>query len=321
MLSLRLADIIAYYKPSLEAANRSPKTICGYMEILTRYSNFLEATKLTKSIEQMGRYELENYVRHLQNSTRWSTRADITVDQGKLSPHTIQVHVRAIKAFWSWLLREGYIEKNPLGGFPLPKVPQKLIKTVTPEQFRMLLSRIYRHTASGAKYYCILLMLLDTGMRISELIKMRVSDLEPAQGLIRIVGKGQKERVVPFSGRTRGELLRYIKYYRAQLYSEESPYLFPSSNGENISANSVQQYMRRLANKADLNGTKFSPHILRHTFATQAIANGANVFTVKDILGHKSLAMTMKYTHLSVSDLKTQHNRFSPVDSVMEKIK
>ena len=321
LLSLRLPDIIAHYRSSLEAFNRSPKTICGYMEILTRYSDFLEATKLTKSIDHMGRYELENYMRHLQSSTRWPNNIHIKKDKGKLSPYSILAHVRAIKAFWSWLLKEGYIEDNPLSGFPLPKVPQMLVKTVTPEQFRILLSQIDQHTASGAKYYCVLLILLDTGMRISEMVAIRIDAVDITHGLITIIGKGQKERIVPFSRRTSQALLRYIKQYQAQLCSDASPYLFPTANGEYISVNSVQQHIRRLAIRAGFNGTRITPHILRHTFATLAIANGANVFTVKDILGHKSLAMTMKYTHLSVSDLKTQHNRFSPVDSVMEKIK
>ena len=105
---------------------------------------------------------------------------------------------------------------------------------------------------------------------------------------------------------------------RPKLYAKESPYLFPGADGDHISVGSVQQFIRRLAQKAGLHGIKCSPHIFRHTFATQAIAVEANVFTLKDIMGHTSLQTALQYTHLKAGDLKNQHNKFSPVASLFE---
>ncbi len=156
-------------------------------------------------------------------------------------------------------------------------------------------------------------------MRISELVGIKMGDLDLTLGLVTVLGKGQKERIVPFSRWSRKDLLHYIRKFRPLLCAEDSPYLFPVVNGEHISIGSVQQYMRRLAHKAGLYGIKCSPHTFRHTFATQSIANEANVFAVKDIMGHASLQTTMKYTHLKVSDLKAQHNKFSPVEDLMKK--
>jgi site-specific recombinase XerD len=313
-----LKKLLHEYKLDLEAANRSPKTISRYIYTLSGLADFLESNGIAKPVSELGRKDISAYVRHLQNSGKWSNRVNNGKNPGKLSPYTVQGHVRDFKAFWSWLTREGYVEKNVLAGFPLPKVPQYLIKTLTCDHIKKLFSAIDRSTALGARYYCILMLLLDTGMRISELVKIKMNDVDFTQGLITIFGKGQRERVVPFSRWTRKELARYINNSRSYLYCKDSSYLFPAVNREFISMNSVQQFMRRLAKKADLDGIKCSPHIFRHTFATQAIANEANVFAVKDIMGHASLQTTMKYTHLKLSDLKTQHNKFSPVESLMK---
>lgn len=307
------SQLLNDYRLSLEAANRSPKTISWYAEILQRYSEFLESAGLLKPIDELGREELRAYVVHLQNTTRWSSNPHIRAPQGKLSAYSIQGHVRAIKAFFSWLKTEEYIDHNSLDKFPLPKVPQNAVKTLTPEQITTLLSSVDRHSAVGAKYYCILLLLLDTGMRISELVSITMEDLDLSQSVIRVLGKGQKWRIVPFCKETRKELVRYINHSRTTLGPQDSGYLFHIQCGDHISVGSVQQFIRRLVVRAGLDGVKCSPHTFRHTFATQSIANEANLYVLKDIMGHSSLQTTQKYIHLQASDLKAQHAKFSPV--------
>jgi integrase/recombinase XerC len=313
-----LLELINNYTLDLEAINRSPKTIASYVYSLNMLVSFLESAKLTKLVRELGIRDITAFIRYLQGSKKWPNRHSTGKDYGILSPSCIQHHVRNIKVFWSWLARQGYIEYNPLASLPLPKVPQYVIRTLANSQLRKLLSSIDRSTALGRKYYCILLVLMDTGMRISELVGIKMDALDFKNGLITIFGKGQKERIVPISRQTKKELVSFMGNFRVLLCSEESPFLFPKGNGKHISVNSVQQFMRRLAKKAGLDGIRCSPHIFRHTFATQAIANEANVFTLKDIMGHASLQTTMKYTHLKVTDLKDQHNRFSPVEKLMK---
>ena len=311
--SVRLSDIINQYRYSLEAINRSPKTISWYMDILNRYISFLDTRGLFNTVDKLGKRELRAYIKHLQNSPRWENNLHIRKDAGKLSPYSIQGHVRAIKAFWSWLLTEGYLEENTLSKFPLPKVPRTLVKTITLEQFKMLLSQIDRSTANGAKYYCILLVLIDAGLRVSELAKIRIEDVDLHYNCIRVMGKGLKERTVPISNITRRELIRYLNNSRPNLCSMECKYLFANKDDGAISINSIQQFLKRLLIKAGLGEVKCSPHILRHTFATRSLANGANVLVLRDIMGHESLMTTMKYAHLQPRDLQQQHAKFSPV--------
>lgn len=309
--------ILEQYGQNLEALNRSPKTISWYMDILRRFFDFLELNGVTKPIHELGKEELRAYILHLQNARRWPNRPHNAKDLGKLSPPAIQGHVRAIRAFWGWLTNEGYLEKNPLARFPLPKAPQELPKTLTMEQLKKIIAEIDKSTPTGARQYCILLLLLDSGMRVSELVHIQLGDLDIEYGFIKVIGKGQKHRFVPISRDTKKQVLRYLNRSRPILYSIRSPYLFTTSEGYPISINSVQQFLRRLAKKAGLNGVRCSPHVVRHTFATRSVANGANAIVLREIMGHESLATTMKYTHLQPQDLQQHHSRFSPVTELL----
>jgi integrase/recombinase XerD len=317
-LPLNTGDLLSAYGRYLEAANRSPKTISWYFEILRRFFDFLDLKNLTKPIRDIGREELRTYILYLQSVEKWPNNPYIKANKGNLSPYSVQGHVRAIKAFWGWLSKEEYIPENPLTKVPLPKVPQSLVKTLSIDQFKRLVTEVDKHTPVGAKYYCILLFLLDTGVRISELVNIKMTDIDLVNCLARVVGKGRRERLLPFHRHTRRELQRYIKVFRSELCSYDSCYLFPRSDGDHISVNSVQQFIRRIAIRAGFRGIKCCPHIFRHTFATTFIAKGGTDFVLKEILGHSSLQPTLKYIHLQPRDLQRQHALFTPVEGLFQ---
>jgi integrase/recombinase XerD len=235
------------------------------------------------------------------------------VKGGKLSPYTIFAYVRDIKVFWNWLLRQGYIKKNPLASFPLPKVPKLIMPTLNQDQIKRLLGAISRGTSSGSMYYSMIILFLDTGIRLSELVNIKLTDVNLDSKYIKIWGKGQKERLVPIISITRKYLVDYIDSNRSKLCNVKSEYLYPNRTGQAISTNTVQQFLRRLAKASGLDGVKCSPHVLRHTFATSSVANEANMETLSKILGHASILTTAKYTHMQPEDIKKQHTRFSPV--------
>jgi integrase/recombinase XerC/integrase/recombinase XerD len=305
--------ILREYQVSLEASNRSPKTISWYMEILRRFVDFLDRSKLFRPVDELGREELKLYVLHLQNSRKWPGRLPATKDHGNLSAISIQGHVRALKAFWSWLNREGYIDRNPLSKYPLPKVPQKIPSVLSPQHVEQLLATLDKNTPMGARNYLIILLLYDGGVRISELVNIRLEDMDIRADSILVTGKGRKQRLVPISNLTRREIIRYLNRFRQQMCAIDSPYLFAMPDGRSLSVNAVQQFLRRLGEQAGLDGLRCSPHTFRHAFATQFLANGGDVFALKDIMGHASLQTTLRYTHLQPQDLEYQHARFSPV--------
>ncbi|MFC2003504.1 tyrosine-type recombinase/integrase [Chloroflexota bacterium] len=227
--------------------------------------------------------------------------------------------MRALKAFWSWLFDQGYVEHNPLAKFPLPKVPKYIIKTLTIQQIKSLLQALDKNTPIGARNYCILLLLIDNGMRISEALGIQMANLDLSKCRVKITGKGQRERVVPFSTFSRKELLKYIKHHRPYLCKFDSPYLFPTGDGFHVSVNSIQQTIRRLADKAGLPCGQCHAHIFRHTFATMFLAKGGQDSILKDIMGHESIQTTQKYVHLQPEDLQRQHWKYSPVGDLLGK--
>ena len=157
---LEVEEKLASYKFSLQASNRRSKTISWYMDILRDFfSKYEKINEQLKPMHEFNREDLRVYIRHLQNSTKWPNRQPAGKDYGKLSPYTIQGKVRAIKAYWGWLLKEEYIDGNPYAGFTLPKVPQNLVKTITPEQFNRYISFIDRSTPEGFMYFLLLLLI------------------------------------------------------------------------------------------------------------------------------------------------------------------
>ena len=167
-------NLLTQYRLSLEAANRSSKTIEWYFPILRRFFDFLKKNERSTDVNEIGRNELRAYIKYLQEAERWANNPRNGKDRGKMSAYSVQGHVRGIKAFFSWLADDGFIEDNPLLKFPLPKVPQYVTKTLTLEQINQLLPAIDKSTPLGFKYYCIILMLVDSAIRISELANIKV---------------------------------------------------------------------------------------------------------------------------------------------------
>ncbi len=310
-----IEDLLENYSMSLKALNRSEKTIDWYLDNLRRYFVFLSQSNMLKPVEQLGSQELKVYLLHLKERERWPKNKYIK-NKGKLSPFSIQGHARTIKAFWGWMWKEGIIKENPLAKFPLPKVPQNLIQTITVSDMKKLLNAIDRSTPAGERLYCILLTLIDTGARIGEVVGIKISEVGFQQGTMTVTGKGQKQRLVPFSSNTRKALMKFRDGSRAKLISVESDYVFPQKYGEHVSIGSVQQAIRRLARKVGL--VRCYPHLFRHTFASIFIAKGGAAPVLKGIMGHESFQTTEKYIHPKAEDLKLQHQMYSPVKDIFK---
>jgi site-specific recombinase XerD len=302
----------------LKAKNRSPKTISWYLDILRRFFAFVENRGPAKPLGQLGMKDVEAYLLYLQKAARWENHPRMKPNGG-LSPYSIRGHVRAIKVFFSWLADEGYIEYSPLVKFPLPKVPKNLMPTLSLQQLKPLFDGLDRSTLLGARSHCVLALLLDTGLRISELVNIKMSDFDPMMTCLKVKGKGQKERLVPISKADRKELIKYTQHHRHSLCEVSSDYLFPARDGDHISINSVQQAMRRLAKKVGLNGVEVHPHVFRHTFATMYLQKGGQSLALKEILGHESFQTTQKYVHLQPEYLMAQHAQHSPLAELLEK--
>jgi len=233
-----------------------------------------------------------------------------------LKPTTVSIKLRAIRSFLNFLLREGLIEENPMHGLPLPKVPKKFPRILTPDQVAALLRACDTRTFSGIRNKAMILVFLDCGLRLKELISLNVADVNllARQILVR-EGKGGKERIVYFGSATEKALLRWIK---VRVYAPPFAPFFCTREGRRLDRRNVQRILERLAKKAGLEGVKVSPHRLRHTSATLFVAFGGPLPALQELLGHSSLRTTEIYLHMAGS-LREIHAMASPADRLLEK--
>ena len=224
--------------------------------------------------------------------------------------------MRSIKSFWSWLITEGIIERTPFSIVKVPKAQKKIINTFSVTQLKELLDTINVSTAEGFRDYTVILTLLDTGLRISELTGLKIEDIRLEDGLLKVMGKGGKERLIPFGRVVQRMLWRYISQYRPEPLNPRCDVVFLSMGGRPLTRNHFRLRMSRYGLKVGLQGVRCSPHTLRHTAAVNFLRNGGDVFSLQRLLGHTTLEMTRHYCELADVDVKRAHMTASPVDNL-----
>jgi site-specific recombinase XerD len=306
-----LHNLIAGYKLSCQTEGKSPKTIEWYQAFLLRFLAFLEKHDLPQDIRHITRLHIKEFIHYLQ------TEAKTPHTYQPLAPATVQGYVRTLKTFFAWAYREEYLENNPVSRIPPPKAPQKVLQTFSDEHITKLTTLCRNGNGTGHRNLTIILLMLDTGIRVSELACLDLDSINMEGGYFTIHhGKGGKERIVPFGSLVQNILWKYINYYRTNPLTAQIDQLFLSDSGLPLTRNGIQQMLRRYAAKAKLKGVRCSPHTFRHTFAKNYLLNGGDIFSLQKILGHSSLHSVRIYLNLFGTDLKKQHTRFSPVDTL-----
>ncbi|MBI2857989.1 MAG: tyrosine-type recombinase/integrase [Chloroflexi bacterium] len=308
-----LEALIGGFKLSCQVEGKSPKTVEWYLSFLGRFQWFLHEEHLPNDVANIGKDHVRAFVRYLQS------QAKIPQSGKPLSGATVQGYVRTLKAFFSWASREGYVSSNPMANVPVPKAPSKVITTFSQDQFAALVGLCLSSDREGRRNLAILFLLLDTGIRVSELVNIDSEDVDLAEGSIRIrVAKGSKERVVPIGSLAQKSLWKYMTAYRPQPLTGQVKRLFLSERGLPLTKSGIQQMLRRYGRSAGLTMVRCSPHTFRHTFAKDYLMNGGDIFSLQKILGHSSLASVRMYLNLFTGDVKKQHQRFSPLDNLAQ---
>jgi len=311
--NLELKSLIQGFILSCQTSGRSSRTVEWYDSFLVRFYHFLNSNGLPTSLDLIEKQHVRAFIHYLQTDAK-------TPYCGKtLSPFTIQGYVRSLKSFFSWLVREEYLKSNIMTSIPVPKAPSKIVNTFSSEQLKKLITICQASDNYSCRNLCIILFMLDSGIRVSELVNVNLGDVKMNEGFIKIrIAKGGKERLVPVGSVTLKVLWKYINQSRNKPLTDRIDRLFLNSNGLPLTKNGIQQMLRRLGKKAGISGVRCSPHTLRHTFAKNYLLNGGDIFSLQSILGHSSLASVRIYLNLFATDLKKQHQRFSPVDNMVE---
>jgi site-specific recombinase XerD len=308
--------LVAGYRLCARTEGKSQKTISAVADSVGYLEKFLSSEGLATNVADIGPGEIRAFILYLQQKRRFSQHPFARPQENGLSGHTINCYLRSARAFWSWLRSEGIIEANPFTRIKMPKPPRKVIPAFSDLQLRALLDAIDSATPEGFRDYAIILTLLDTALRVTELAKLRMEDLWLEEGLLKVMGKGGKERLIPVGKTVQRLLWRYINLFRPQPPNRNCDFVFLTIDGRPITRNRIEKRLARYGEKAGLKGIRCSPHTLRHTGAVTFLRNGGDVFSLQRLLGHSTLQMTRHYCELADVDVKKAHATASPADNL-----
>ena len=232
---------------------------------------------------------------------------------------TVSRRLSVIKGFLKYLHREGHIKKNVGKLISLPRAHERLPNVLKPEEVLRLIENIPTQRLPDKRMRAIIELLYSTGIRVSELVNLTHEKIDFRQGCILIFGKGSKERLVPIGRHCQAALLDYIDSMPAHQKQGPQTPVFLNHQGQRLSVRTVQRNLRTFAQEIlGSTGTKVSPHTLRHSCATHLLARGAGLREIQELLGHRSLVTTQKYTHVDVQRLKRSYKQAHPKERAWE---
>ncbi|WP_062127532.1 site-specific tyrosine recombinase XerD [Geofilum rubicundum] len=243
---------------------------------------------------------------HLKDLMEW-------VNGRGISPRTQARIISGIKSFYKFLLIEEKVEKDPTALLEAPRVGRKLPEILTVEEIDTVINAVDTRKPEGQRNKAILETLYSCGLRVSELIDLKISNLFFESGFVKIEGKGNKERLVPISTKAIKEINLYLSEYRRTLkiHPEHEDILFLNRRGKKLSRVMIFTIIKNITNKLNI-AKNISPHTFRHSFATHLIDGGANLRAVQEMLGHESIITTEIYTHLDKEYLKNTITQYHP---------
>lgn len=279
----------------------SPHTLLAYETDLQQFSEYLIAQELPALLHQISYMHIRAWLVQLM--------------QEKMDARSVKRKISTLKTYYKWLLKEGYISNNPMKKIISPKTSSKL--PVFVDENKMTNQNIFdvEHFSEyeHVRNLTIIEIFYQTGIRLSELTGLKDTDVDLSGCTIKVLGKRNKERIIPFGHHLKNIIVEY-KTIKAKEFHENlnHPYFFSTKNGKKIYPKLVYRIVNYyLSNVATI--SKKSPHVLRHTFATHLLNNGADINAIKEILGHSSLAATQVYTHNTIEKLKKIYQQAHPM--------
>jgi len=312
---MTLKEALDVFVLNCEVKNLSPETVRWYSKYLRSMIRFLEEKRGVKDIESVDVNSLRSYILYLQREkTKWDDHPVLRNRRtDKIASSSINCRIRAFKVFFRFLVEDEHIEVNPSEKIKPIRSEKKIIETFSIDQVKKIIGNPRKKSFTGTRDQAVIQLLFDTGMRISELVGLKMEDVDFNEGTARVFGKGKKERRVPFGMRTRNSLRKYLSE-RNRRY--EGEHFFLSKGGRRLAMRSVQDNLRKMGLKLKIEGVRVSPHTFRHTFAKNYVRNGGDIFSLQRILGHTTLDMVRRYVNLSDDDIRNQHRKYGMVDRI-----
>lgn len=290
MNNIYISDFLSYLEVE---ANYSKNTINSYENDLNKFEEYYKNKDLLKITSK----DIEKYIQTLSD----------------LAPTTVSHNISSLKTFYSYFLKQGRISNNPTDGIKSPKLGIHLPTYLTIDEVNKLLD-IEVTDAFSSRNKAILELMYATGLRISEVISLEFKNIDYDECIIRVMGKGSKERIVPVNDYAIKYLKEYIDNYRPELVKNEiNNYIFLNNHGRMLTRQGIFKMIKNYAALKNIKKT-IGPHTLRHTFATHLLENGADLRVIQELLGHSDISTTQIYTHLTKEALHNEYKKYFPRD-------
>ena len=290
MNNIYISDFLSYLEVE---ANYSKNTINSYENDLNKFEEYYKSKDLLKITSK----DIEKYIQTLSD----------------LAPTTVSHNISSLKTFYSYFLKQGRISNNPTDGIKSPKLGIHLPTYLTIDEVNKLLD-IEVTDAFSSRNKAILELMYATGLRISEVISLEFKNIDYDECIIRVMGKGSKERIVPVNDYAIKYLKEYIDNYRPELVKNEiNNYIFLNNHGRMLTRQGIFKMIKNYAALKNIKKT-IGPHTLRHTFATHLLENGADLRVIQEVLGHSDISTTQIYTHLTKEALHNEYKKYFPRD-------
>lgn len=284
----------------LKVKRRSKATVRYYEVTRKTLARFMEKHGIEANAETLT-------VGHLRSFLVW-------LEEEGLGPGGVHAHARALRSIFNWAYKEELLTRNPAKRLELPALPRERQPTVDSETVRKLV-KACKATEQPLRDTALVLTLFDTGLRVAELLGLTMSDLLFDRGLLRVIGKGSKERFVPIGAKAMQAVSAYLRRERQEKHAGVQS-VFLSRPGLPLTVSGIGIRLAKLAKCIGIDREDCAPHAFRRGFAVEFLRNGGDVFTLQQIMGHSSLEMTRRYVAFLDDDLKAAHLRFSPVDNL-----
>ena len=314
--TLPLQGYIRLYEASLKGENKSAKTIQVYLYVLGRFHDWLEVSyDATPVLGYFTVAHVRLFLAAALERPKWDGHPFMQPAHDKhISGSTLHQYVRTLKTFGNWLAREGYTPTHTLYSLRLPKVEEKQLLPLTEEEERKLIGSYDDNNAADCRIKAIFLLMLDTGLRLSEVIHLQDANLDLDNGFLLVMGKGRKERSVPFGFTTERVLRKYVTFFRPQSALPNIGEFFLSPEGYALSKKALEMVFVRARTRTGLG--RLHPHLLRHTYGIRAQENDMPTITLQHYMGHTSSKVTERYVHAAQSEKLKRARGYSPVDQL-----
>jgi integrase/recombinase XerD len=294
------SEFIESYKNYLKLEKSlSGNTIEAYLKDISKFVEFIEEKGLKVSPGEITQAIIREFIDK--------------INEAGMSASSQARALSGVKSFFKYLLIHDIIERDPSSLIETPKIGRKLPVVLSPIEIEQLILAVDLDSETGYRNRAILETLYGSGMRVSELVNLRLTDVHFDESYLKIKGKGNKERLVPVGKKAKDAIILYIQNYRTKLKIDrkDENVLFLNRRGKKMTRVMIFTIIKDLADKIELNKI-ISPHTFRHSFATHLIEGGADLRAIQDMLGHESITTTEVYTHLDKEFLKDTIQRFHP---------